>query len=101
MGYGSYTLPSGKEAGYNIEAKCEHPGCEIKIHRGLAFACGGDAGEQGGLSCDGYFCEEHLYMVDIKPDTDAYAEFGICACLCAECLKHAEEHGWLLEEDED
>ena len=57
MGYAYYELPSGKKAGYSVDAVCEHPGCTEKIDRGMSYACGGDVGEQGGCSCEGYFAE--------------------------------------------
>ena len=85
MGYGYYTLPSGKEAGYLVEAKCEHPGCNAEIDRGMAYACGGSAGDQGGCSCEGYFCYEHLHIVETKEDSHERTELGTCPCLCAQC----------------
>jgi hypothetical protein len=85
MGYGRYTLPSGKEAGYLVEATCDHPGCETKIDRGMSYACGSDVGNQGGCSCEGYFCGEHLYCVGVLPDSDASIELRPAVSLCAQC----------------
>lgn len=47
----------GRPIGYAVAATCDHPGCEAKIDRGLAYACGGMHGEEDG--CEGYFCEKH------------------------------------------
>lgn len=52
------TDSSGREIGYSIEAVCDEPGCEKEIDRGLAFACGGEHGEDE-YSCERYFCEKH------------------------------------------
>ena len=63
MGYG-YGVANGKEVGYSVEATCDHPGCNEKIDRGIAYACGGDHGEDE-HSCDGYFCDDHVVMTPI------------------------------------
>ena len=44
MGWSYGENMDGKEIGYSVEASCEHPGCDKKIDRGLAYACGGDHG---------------------------------------------------------
>jgi len=51
----------GRDIGYSIEAICDEPGCDEKIDRGLAYACGGMHGfaEYG---CDRYFCYKHLFF---------------------------------------
>ena len=90
-------LPSGKEAGYTVEAVCEHPGCDEKIHRGMAFACGGDAGDQGGCSCEGYFCNKHRWPVDTLPNTHAQTELGKYPPLCAQCTSKAAFLDWIDE----
>lgn len=62
MGYASYTLPDGREAGYAVEAECDHPDCSAEIHRGLDYLCGNypdghrDPAEPG---CGLYFCSQH------------------------------------------
>lgn len=51
----------GRPIGYAHEAVCDHPGCNAKIDRGLAYACGGE--HLGGADyCEKYFCAEHLLM---------------------------------------
>lgn len=85
MGYGSYKLASGKEAGYYVEATCEHPGCSAKIDRGMSFVCAGEPGDQGGWSCEGYFCNDHLYSVGCLPDSDAIIELREYVSTCAQC----------------
>lgn len=97
MGYGSYFTPGGKQAGYMIEATCEHPGCDQPIDRGLSFACGRDVGDQGGCSCEGYFCEKHLYVVETLPDTHARTELGQYTQLCAQCVSQAAFLDWIDE----
>lgn len=52
------TDKSGRPIGYAHPARCDHPGCKVKIDRGLAYACGGMHGEDE-VSCDKYFCAEH------------------------------------------
>ena len=50
MGYGCYTSSSGRDQGYGVPAKCDHPGCDEDIDRGIAFACGDDPMETVGYS---------------------------------------------------
>jgi hypothetical protein len=61
MGWGYGHNNEGREIGYNVEAKCDEPGCHKDIDRGLSYACGGmhDGDEFG---CGKYFCSEHLYI---------------------------------------
>ena len=63
MGYGTYLLPDGREAGYNVDAVCDEPGCTQQIDRGLAYLCG-DRPLGLGLTtgCGGYFCGDHLFL---------------------------------------
>src|SRR5690242_1453939 len=64
MGWGDCGTDSkGRPIGYVHEATCDHPGCEEKIDRGLAYACGGMHGTGEG-GCEGYFCYKHLYHVE-------------------------------------
>jgi hypothetical protein len=48
----------GRPIGYAHEATCDFPGCRQEIHRGLAYACGGEHGDDE-VSCERYFCDEH------------------------------------------
>lgn len=72
MGYGSYVLPDGREAGYLVDDVCNEEGCATEIGRGLGYLCGWDPGgdEHG---CGGYFCGAHLF------------HGGPCQ-LCARCI---------------
>jgi hypothetical protein len=47
-----------RDIGYGVPAICDHPGCGVKIDRGLSYVCGSDAygGEAG---CGLFFCGEH------------------------------------------
>lgn len=69
---------------YLFEAICDHPGCNTPVDRGLAYACGGMHGEDE-YSCEGYFCDDHLYYTKYE---------GKTVCVCEECVK-------LIEEGED
>ena len=82
---------SGKQAGYAVRCTCEHEGCKAQINRGLAYACGDSHGEDE-FSCDGYFCSEHLYYVELK-------DVGTKQ-LCATCRTWAERQQ-LVEGEED
>ena len=48
-----------RDIGYDVPAICDHPKCNEKIHRGLAYVCGGEhyGGEHG---CGLFFCYKHL-----------------------------------------
>lgn len=50
---------AGRPIGYAHAEKCDHPGCNTDIDRGLSFACGGMHGNTE-IGCDKYFCETHL-----------------------------------------
>lgn len=64
MGWGIYEVEGGRDAGYQVPAICDHPGCEAEIDRGVSYACGGEprGGEYG---CGLYFCSEHLFYKDV------------------------------------
>lgn len=100
MGYGHYKLSSGKEAGYGVSAICEHPGCDAEIDRGMSYACGGEPGEQGGWSCEGYFCPKHLYCVGVLPDTEASTELRFAVSLCAQCTSVLAYTGMIEEAEQ-
>jgi len=54
----------GRDIGYGVPATCDHPVCETKIDRGLAYVCGGQpfGGEEG---CGLYFCGAHQWFKDV------------------------------------
>jgi len=74
------TDSEGRPIGYAFPATCDHPGCDTKIDRGLSYACGNMHGNTN-FGCEGYFCTEHLMMVDKDHDSQ----------LCPECCKLMEE----------
>ncbi|WP_433568108.1 hypothetical protein ACQP1O_42910 (plasmid) [Nocardia sp. CA-151230] len=83
MGYGYYLLPDGREAGYAVDAECDHPDCNAAIDRGLGHLCGrhpdGHRGDED-PGCGKYFCTYHL---------------GDHDCPNPECDEHAlEGNGW-------
>lgn len=49
-----------RDVGYGVPAFCDHPQCDEKIDRGLAYVCGGEpyGGEYG---CGLHFCGKHLH----------------------------------------
>jgi hypothetical protein len=77
----------GRPIGYAHSARCDHPGCNKRIHRGLAYACGGMHGEDE-ISCEGYFCDKHRTIVQLLP---GHGPTNDLPSLCAECLKLAIE----------
>ena len=85
------TDSKGRPIGYAHEATCDHPGCEAKIHRGIAYACGGMHGEDE-VSCEDYFCTEHLSSPAL--DDEALEAIGVelRAFLCADCCRDLEEY---------
>ncbi|SDV47941.1 hypothetical protein [Chitinasiproducens palmae] len=48
-----------RDIGYGVPAQCDHPECNERIDRGLAYVCGGEpyGGDDG---CGLYFCASHL-----------------------------------------
>lgn len=74
----------GRPIGYAFESLCDYPGCNAKIDRGLAYACGGVHGVES-HSCEGYFCPKHLTIEEVD---------GKAVQLCLECAKR------LLSEDD-
>lgn len=78
MGWGYGILADGREAGYNVVAKCEEPGCLERIDRGLAYLCGMMHGQDDEEGCGHYFCSRHLF-------------YGGPNQMCAKCLKDWEE----------
>lgn len=82
MGYGSYITNTGKEAGYLVDAVCEWGSCGVEIHRGMAYACGGEPGEYEDY-CDGYFCYDHLEYTD--------SPHGYSSLRCPECAERIRQ----------
>lgn len=64
-----------RDIGYGVPAICDHPGCHIRINRGLGHVCGGEpfGGEDG---CGLFFCEDHRHFS--KDGT------SLCERCCAE-----------------
>lgn len=79
------TDSTGRPIGYAFTATCDAVFCEERIDRGLAFKCGPMHGS-GEYHCEGYFCPEHLFIVEL-PD-------GTTSSVCPSCLA-------VLEIDDD
>ena len=76
---------NGRPIGYAFEAKCDHPGCDKDIDRGLDFACGGMHGEDE-YSCEKYYCWDHRDFIAIDCISGVTG-----AHVCSECKKLWEE----------
>jgi hypothetical protein len=91
MGYGNCGTDSqGRPIGYNHQATCDEEGCEEKIDRGMAYACGGTHGSD--CCCEKYFCGKHLYSVDLSKTSLAEVNDGP---ICAECKEDLEEEYYI------
>ncbi len=93
MGYASYVLPDGREAGYGIEAECDQPDCSAEIDRGLGYLCGDnpdghrDPTEAG---CGLYFCGQHLDTHDcVNPECGTWSDDEERSCALAK--SHTED----------
>lgn len=103
MGYSYYLLPDGREAGYGVEAECDHPNCHARIDRGMAYLCGQnplghkDADEPG---CGNYYCGDHEFDHDCtEPVCDLFPADGGMSCELAagHDLPHRSEDGEFIE----
>lgn len=57
----------GRLVGYGVPAYCDHPKCDKKIDRGLAYVCGGQP-YGGDFGCGLYFCERHFRSAGDRRD---------------------------------
>jgi len=90
MGWGFGINNACREVGYNVEATCDHPGCNKEIDRGLSYVCG-DMHDADEYSCDRYFCEEHKNYFVRKDD-------GTYTCVCEECAQALLASGEWIED---
>lgn len=86
----------GRDVGYAIDAKCDEPGCEEKINRGLSFVCGGEP-NGGAFACGYHFCEKHRHYVDVIDSSESTGYRSIS--VCAKCKKELEEAKQIYDED--
>lgn len=68
-----------RDIGYAVSAVCDFKGCTARIDRGLAYNCGDGFGMPTDEACGGYFCYEHLLLVE-----------GARSQLCPECAENFE-----------
>ena len=99
MGWASCGQDSrGRDIGYAHEARCDYPGCNRRIHRGVSYACGGMHGvgdvrsgdqdiEWGDWNCEGYFCEAHQEYPCLEHED---GEEIFAPTLCTECAAALE-----------
>lgn len=48
-----------RDIGYGVPATCDHPECDQRIDRGLAYVCGHQHPYGGEEGCGLYFCHAH------------------------------------------
>lgn len=108
MGYGSYTLPDGREAGYLVSATCDAPqGCEAQVFRGHDALCGESpdgyrSGDAPG--CGLYLCGKHERDHDCaNPVCGAYSPDGEwCGLRAVHDLPHVDAYdGTTFTQTED
>jgi hypothetical protein len=91
MGWGNCGTDSkGRPIGYNFPATCDKKGCKKKIDRGLSYACGGMHGEDE-VSCEGYFCEEHLVCVSYIRYKLGGSSMWKHVSLCEKCYENLQK----------
>ncbi|MET1503218.1 hypothetical protein ABXK61_16305 [Burkholderia sola] len=49
-----------RDIGYGVPAICDHPDCNARIDRGLAYVCAHQEPYGGEDGCGLYFCHDHL-----------------------------------------
>lgn len=49
-----------RDIGYGVPATCDHPECNARIDRGLAYVCAHQEPYGGEEGCGLYFCHAHL-----------------------------------------
>lgn len=64
-----------RDIGYGVPAKCDHPGCEEEIDRGLSYVCADQEPYGGERGCGLYFCMEHQHSTEKHSN------------LCVRCLR--------------
>ena len=80
------TDSKGRPIGYAHEAICDYPGCDERIDRGLAYACGSMHGDADG-ACEGYFCGKHMVIGNKLIDSDQTVQ------LCLACYESHDKLG--------
>lgn len=79
--------------GYGVPCVCEHPGCSVEIHRGLAHVCAGCSMyfcDAHGADCYCKRCEETLLDDDLEPIKDAQIDPYPCKPELEKWLQHLE-----------
>lgn len=73
----------GRDIGYGVPAICDHPSCEVRIDRGLAYVCGSNPyGEEHG--CGLFFCYTHLLIGHGRRDSNGKISHPQ---LCEQCAR--------------
>lgn len=48
-----------RDIGYGVPALCDHPKCNARIDRGLAYVCADEQPHGGERGCGLFFCSDH------------------------------------------
>ena len=95
MGYSIYYDSERKrDLGYGVPAVCDHPDCNEKIDRGLAYVCGGEP-RYNDEGCALYFCGKHLRFYH-RIDEEAEEEI-MSHQLCERCGAAYENEDLAIE----
>jgi hypothetical protein len=101
MGYGHYLLPDGREAGYGIDAECDHPGCRVEIDRGLGWLCGelpDGHRDPAAPGCGRYYCGQHLDTLAHdcpNPIGSSWCDVAGCDEQATDCMVGESGDFWL------
>lgn len=73
-----YNSDLQRDIGYGVPAICDHPGCNERIHRGMAHLCGENDWPEHG--CGLAFCGKHLFWHTFRDGHDGF--------VCHRCHNH-------------
>lgn len=86
------TDSKNRPIGYVHEAICDHPGCEERIDRGLAYACGLMHGEDDEMGwCEDYFCGKHRVYTTHSLHNESYT-------VCKKCFESGIKDGTFIDQ---
>lgn len=53
-----------RDVGYGVPSKCDHPGCDKDVDRGLGYVCADQEPYGGEHGCGLFFCEDHSHNTE-------------------------------------